>query len=115
MMTNDQMVQALRRRGIVATPPARRVQSQRKTMTESASYSDYSDYSSENSEPILSEGNQPKDWKALANPRVPWPKNLDPQQVLHELAPFMLYRLFEREAAGRGAPVSSFMDVNAEL
>ncbi len=112
-MTEQEMVAALRRRGIVATPPTRRQPApQRKTLAESSSYSSYEeDYS----EPILSGGNQPQNWKSLADRRVPWPRNLDTEQVLHELAPFMLYRMFQQEAAGRGAPISSLLNPNEEL
>ena len=47
----------------------------------------------------------PKNWKALANRRVPWPQDVDPNQALFELAPFMTFRIMEGEANARGMQV----------
>lgn len=49
----------------------------------------------------------PKNWKALANRRVPWPQDVDPQMALHELAPFLAHRLLEQETAALGRDLTN--------
>lgn len=44
----------------------------------------------------------PKNWKALADPRVPWPSDLDPDTVLFEMAPLLNYRLLAMQEAAQG-------------
>lgn len=51
----------------------------------------------------------PKNWKALANRRVPWPQDVDPQMALHELAPFLAHRLLEQETAALGRDLTSII------
>src|SRR5258708_1836527 len=66
-------------------------------------------------EPMYQEGDYlagdlaPRNWKALANRRVPWPAGMDPATALHELAPFMTYRLLVAEAASMSRDISSFV------
>jgi hypothetical protein len=57
-----------------------------------------------------------KNWKALSDRRVPWPHDkIDPSQALHELAPFMAFRLNTQEAAAHGRDISSYIGANEEL
>lgn len=51
----------------------------------------------------------PKTWKSLSNRRVPWPKDVDPNVALHELAPFLAYRLLDQEATAMGRDISSII------
>lgn len=44
----------------------------------------------------------PKNWRALANSEVPWPQDLDPALVLHELTPYMNYNLLNMQEAAVG-------------
>lgn len=44
----------------------------------------------------------PRNWRALSNPQVPWPADLDPKMVLHELTPFMNYSLLNMQEAAAG-------------
>lgn len=44
----------------------------------------------------------PQNWRALANPQVPWPADLDPKTVLHELTPFLEYNLLNMQEAAAG-------------
>lgn len=66
-------------------------------------------------EPMYEDGDylkgdlHPKNWKALANRRVPWPKNIDPKLALHEMAPFLAYGLNVQEAQTRGRDVGQFI------
>ena len=48
----------------------------------------------------------PKNWKALADPRVPWPEDLDPSLVLHELSPFMEHKILGVQYAAQGQSLS---------
>lgn len=57
----------------------------------------------------------PKNWKALANRRVPWPKGVEPKQALHELAPFLTYRLLSEQARARGRDISSLIQPDEEI
>lgn len=53
----------------------------------------------------------PKNWRALADRRVPWPHDkLDAKQAIAEMAPFLAYRLNLEEAAARGRHISQFID-----
>lgn len=54
----------------------------------------------------------PKNWKALANRRVPWPKDLDPKLALHEMAPFLAHTLNTQEAHARGRDIGTFIQQN---
>lgn len=84
---------------------------QRQTQAPSA-MSEASDYQPES---LYQEGDylkkelHPKNWAALANPRVPWPKDVDPLQALKELSPFMAYRLNLEEAHARGRDISMYI------
>jgi hypothetical protein len=66
-------------------------------------------------EPMYQEGDYlkgdlaPKNWQALANRRVPWPANLDPKQALHEMAPFMTFRLLSEQAAFQGRDINALI------
>ena len=57
----------------------------------------------------------PKNWKALANRRVPWPQDVDPNQALFELAPFMVHRMLEAEASARGMRVADVVGANEDI
>lgn len=80
------------------TPPARQ------TMTESQ----FDEQTHLQPEKLYSEGDylkgdlNPKNWRALANKQVPWPQDLDPALVIHELAPFMNYSLLNMQEASAG-------------
>jgi hypothetical protein len=52
---------------------------------------------------------KPTNWKALSNRRVPWPQGVDPSVALHELAPFMAFRLLETEANAMGRNIDTFI------
>lgn len=52
----------------------------------------------------------PKNWKALANPRVPWPADLDPELVLHELSPFVGFTILGAQEAARGRSLRDAID-----
>lgn len=84
---------------------------QRQTQAPSA-MTEASDYQPEE---LYTEGDylkgplQPKNWRALANPKVPWPKDVDPGAALKELAPFLAYRLNMEEAHARGRDISMFI------
>lgn len=51
----------------------------------------------------------PRNWRALADPRVPWPKDVDPAAALKELSPFLAYRLNMEEAHARGRDISMYI------
>jgi hypothetical protein len=51
----------------------------------------------------------PKNWKALANPKVPWPQDVDPELALHELAPLIVHRMLATEADARGIEISTLV------
>jgi len=53
----------------------------------------------------------PKNWRALANPQVPWPADLDPELVLHELAPYMNYSLLSAQEAAAGRSLRDQVNV----
>lgn len=80
------------------TPPARQ------TMTESQ----FDEQSHFQPEKLYSEGDylkgdlNPKNWRALASKQVPWPTDLDPALVIHELAPYMNYSLLNMQEASAG-------------
>jgi hypothetical protein len=57
----------------------------------------------------------PVHWKALANRRVPWPQGVDPAVALHELAPFMAYRMLETEANAMGRDIGSYIDAHERV
>src|SRR2546426_454947 len=44
----------------------------------------------------------PRNWKALTNRRVAWPKDVDPNMALAELARFMEYRILAAQEAAQG-------------
>lgn len=44
----------------------------------------------------------PANWKALSDPRVPWPEDLDPDTAIFELAPYLNYRLLAMQEAAQG-------------
>jgi hypothetical protein len=52
----------------------------------------------------------PKNWKALADRRVPWPKDIDPKLAVHEMAPFLAYRMNLDDAHARGRDITAFID-----
>jgi len=85
---------------------------QRQTQAPSAMSEAVSDYKPEE---LYQEGDYlkgplaPRNWQALANPKVPWPKDVDPGAALKELAPFLAYRLNMEEAHARGRDVSAFI------
>jgi hypothetical protein len=85
---------------------------QRQTQAPSAMNEAVSDYKPEE---LYQEGDYlkgplaPRNWQALANPKVPWPKDVDPGAALKELAPFLAYRLNMEEAHARGRDVSAFI------
>jgi len=58
---------------------------------------------------------KPTNWKALSNRRVPWPQGVDPSVALHELAPFLAYRLLETEANAMGRDVGSFVAAHEQV
>lgn len=45
---------------------------------------------------------RPQNWRALANPQVPWPEDLDPKLVLHELTPYLEYNLLNMQESTAG-------------
>ena len=51
----------------------------------------------------------PKNWKMLANPKVPWPQDVDPELALHELAPLIVHRMLATEADARGIEISALV------
>jgi hypothetical protein len=59
-------------------------------------------------EPLYEDGDylkgelHPKNWRALANPQVPWPADLDPNLVLSELSPFLEYQFLNMQEAAAG-------------
>lgn len=57
----------------------------------------------------------PRNWKTLTNRRVPWPESVDPKQALHELAPFLTYRLLSEQAARHGRDVSAMVRPDEEM
>jgi hypothetical protein len=57
----------------------------------------------------------PTNWKALANRRVPWPKDIDPALALHELAPFLAYRLLDQEAVALGRDIGMLIGPNDQI
>jgi len=57
----------------------------------------------------------PKNWAALANRRVPWPQDVDPELALHELAPFMAMSLIEREANAMGRSVDQLVGPHEQI
>jgi hypothetical protein len=87
-------------------PPQRQTQAP-SAMTETGGYAP---------EEIYEEGEylagplKPATWKSLSNRKVPWPKDVDPKVALHELAPFMAYRLIDQEAQARGRDISSIIE-----
>jgi hypothetical protein len=88
-MTNEEMLATLKAKGYRVTTPAFQA------------------------EPTYQEGDHlsgqlaPKNWRALSNRRVPWPQGVNPREALHELAPFMAYRLLSEQAAARGVDIAS--------
>ncbi len=44
----------------------------------------------------------PRNWRALGDRQVPWPANLDPDQAVIELVPFMEYQLLATQEAAQG-------------
>lgn len=72
-------------------------------------------------EPMYQEGDylkgdlHPRNWKALANPAVPWPANLDPKQVLHEMAPFLTFRLLSEQAVQHGRDINALISPDEDL
>lgn len=132
MMTEEQMLQALKDKGYqVAAPKTMQEElqelraevaalkesritaetPQRQTQAPSA-MSEQSDYKPED---LYMEGDylkgplHPRNWSALANPRVPWPKDVDPLAALKELSPFLAYRLNMEDAHVRGRDISAFI------
>lgn len=95
-----------------AAPPTQRQTQAPSAMTETGGYAE---------EEIYEEGEYlagplaPRTWKSLANRKVPWPKDVDPSVALHELAPFMAYRLLENEASAMGRNVDSFIDAHERV
>ena len=83
---------------------------QRKTQSLGESYGGGYD-----EEPILEPELQPKNWRALANRRVPWPKDLDPELALAQMMPFLKYHLLNQQAAAMGRPVDMLIDKDQEL
>jgi len=57
----------------------------------------------------------PKNWRALANPAVPWPKDLHPKQALKELAPFLTHRLLQEDAQASGRSLEIEIGLNGNL
>ncbi len=45
---------------------------------------------------------KPTNWKALADPRVPWPESLEPELALSELAPFLSYGILATQEVAKG-------------
>jgi hypothetical protein len=88
-----------------ADPPMRQTQAP-SAMTEQGGYAEESIY--EEGE-YLAGPLAPKTWKSLSNRRVPWPKDVDPSVALHELAPFLAYRLLDQEATAMGRDISSII------
>ncbi len=70
---------------------------------------------SEREEPFLSGKLHPRNWKALANRRVPWPSDVDPNQALFELAPFLTHRMLEAEASARGTRVTDIVGPHEDI
>lgn len=72
-------------------------------------------------EPMYQEGDylagalKPANWRALADRRVPWPKDMDPRTALHELAPFITHRLLEQEATLTGRAVDQMVGPYEQL
>src|SRR5579885_252763 len=66
-------------------------------------------------EPLYEDGDYlkaelaPKNWRALADRRVPWPADMDPKTALHELTPFLTARLLAQEASSAGRDISFFV------
>lgn len=89
--------------------------SQRQTL---ANQSQFEESSTLQEEALYEEGDYlkgelaPKNWKALANRCVPWPKEIDPKLALHEMAPFLAYSLNGQEANARGRDISAFIQPN---
>lgn len=44
----------------------------------------------------------PKNWRALANRRVPWPSDVNPEEALQHLAGILEYQLQGQAEAARG-------------
>ncbi|GHO99541.1 hypothetical protein KSF_095890 [Reticulibacter mediterranei] len=130
-MTEEQMLAALKAKGYTVAAP-KTVQEelqevraelaalkegrlteapQRQTQAPSA-LTEASDYKPED---LYQEGDYlkgplaPRNWRALADPRVPWPKDVDPSAALKELAPFLAYRLNMEEAHARGRDISMYI------
>lgn len=82
-----------------STPPARQTL---------AAPSQFEEQSTLQPEKLYQEGDYlkgnlaPKNWRALANSQVPWPEDLDPATVLHELTPFLEYNLLNMQEAAAG-------------
>ena len=57
----------------------------------------------------------PKNWRALSNRRVPWPKDLDPKLALHEMAPFLAYRLLSEQEAARGRDIRALVQPDEQV
>lgn len=95
-----------------AAPPPQRQTQAPSAMNEQGGYAE---------EAIYEEGEYlagplaPATWKSLANRRVPWPAGIDPSVALHELAPFMAYRLLETEANAMGRDVSAYIDAHERV
>lgn len=91
------------------------VPTQRQTL---ANQSQFEEQSTLQEEELYEDGDylkgelHPKNWRALANRRVPWPKDLDPKLALHEMAPFLAHSLNTQEAAARGRDISAFIQPN---
>lgn len=96
-MSDEQMLAILKASGYTVTRPALRPE----PMYEDGDY--------------LRGDLHPRNWRALSNRRVPWPQGIDPKTALHELAPFMTYRLLTQEAAQRGRDISAFVKPDEEI
>jgi hypothetical protein len=130
MMTEEEMLAALKAKGysveapktvqeeleelrtkVAALEESRQSEPQRQTQAPSA----MNETQGYQPEAIYEEGEYlagpiaPAHWKSLSNRRVPWPKDVDPNVALHEMAPFMAYRLLETEANMMGRNVDSFI------
>ena len=118
-LTEDMMMARLQSKGYSVLPPGRgepRRQTEvvRRPMSETAPQRPTSNREYQ-PEDIYQEGDylkkqlHPRNWKALADPRVPWPKDVDPLAALRELAPFLAYRLNEEEARARGRSINDMI------
>lgn len=137
-LTHEEMIAALAAKGFKIEAPkttedeiaelkrlVAEQSAQLKTLTETApqrqtlaNQSQFEESSTLQEEVLYEEGDYlkadlaPKNWRALSNRRVPWPKDLDPKLALHEMAPFLAHSLNAQEAQARGRSIDAFIAPN---